>query len=192
MNFFKLSNFCENLHEVNHEFLMHQEARSPEQVCRKQGLTGHAFHVINVTFFGSLGSSAANTSSSGSSKMSSPRFALFREDSNLGSCINTHRKPSTRTVPKEHVLCQSLCYNISQPCRGMTPKYHRAALNETLFERKRFQAGFLVFQAKTRGRRTSQGVEDTTTVHHQSSRNLSCFRLPVLQVQLSKQNFFQA
>ena len=81
------------------------------------------------------------------------------------------------------------CYNISQPCRGMTRKSHRAALNETLFERKRFQAGFLVFQAKTRGRRTSQGVEDTTTVHHQSSRNLSRFRLPVLQVQLSKQNF---
>ena len=51
---------------------------------------------------------------------------------------------------------------------------------------------FLSDRAKTRGRRASQGVVDTTTVHHQSSRNLSRFRLPVSQIQLSEHNFFQA
>ena len=72
----------------------------------------------------------------------------------------------------------------------MTPTYHRAALNETLLERRRFQARFLVFQAKTRGRRESQGVVDTTTVHRLSSSNLSRCRLPVLK--LYKKNFFQS
>ena len=102
--------------------------------------------------------------------------------------------PKTTTdeqFPRSTCCVRVFCYHISQLCRGMTPTYHRATLNETLFERKRFQARFLVFQAKTGGRRTSQGVVDTTTVHHQSSRNLSRFRLPVLQIQLSKQNFFQ-
>ena len=103
--------------------------------------------------------------------------------------------PSKATTDEQYsrsACCvRVFCRHISQLCRGMTPTYHRSALNETLFERKRFQARFLVFQAKTRGRRTSQGVVDTTTVHHQSSRILSRFRLPVLQIQLSKQNFFQ-
>ena len=81
-------------------------------------------------------------------------------------------------------------HNISQLCRKMTPTYHCATFNETLFERKCLQARCLVFQTKTRGRRASQGVKDTTTVHNQSSRNLSRFRLPVLQIQLSEQNFF--
>ena len=66
-------------------------------------------------------------------------------------------------IPKQYVLCQILFYNVTQLCRGMTPTYHRAAFNETLFQLKRFQARFLVFQAKTRGRRASQGVVDTTS-----------------------------
>ena len=52
-----------------------------------------AFHVINVTFFGSRGIPATNSSSSDSAKMSSPQFARFRGDSNVGSCINFHRNP---------------------------------------------------------------------------------------------------
>ena len=40
-----------------------------------------------------------------------------------------------------------------------------------------------VFQAKTRGQRASHRIVDTTTVHHKSSRNLACSRLPVLQIQ---------
>ena len=43
-----------------------------------------------------IGISAANSSSSGSAKMPSPRVARFREDSNLGSCITFHRN-SRRT-----------------------------------------------------------------------------------------------
>ena len=70
--------------------------QSPEQVCMKENcekLTRHAFHVINVTLFGSRGTSSANSLSSSSSRVSIPRFARFREDSNLGSCINFQRKP---------------------------------------------------------------------------------------------------
>ena len=70
--------------------------QSPEQVCKKESfekLARHAFHIINVTLFGSRGTSSANSSSSGSSKMSSARSARFREDSNLGSCINFNQKP---------------------------------------------------------------------------------------------------
>ena len=69
---------------------------SPEKVFNKEGcekLAGHAFHVINVTLFGSRGTSSANSLSSGSSGVSIPRFARFRENSNLGSCINFQRKP---------------------------------------------------------------------------------------------------
>ena len=91
--------------------------------------------------------------------------------------------PKTTTdeqFPMSTCSVRVLCYHVSQLCRGMTPTYHRAALKDTVFERKCFQARFLVFQAKTRGRRASQGVVDTTTVHHQSRRNLSRFRLPVL------------
>ena len=69
---------------------------SPEQLCKKEScekLARHALHVINVTLFGSRGTSSANSSSSGSSRVSIPRFARFREDSNSGSCINFQRKP---------------------------------------------------------------------------------------------------
>ena len=86
-------------------------------------------------------------------KMSSPSFARFREDSNL-------RRTNSS---KEHVLVRVFRNNISQLCRGLTPTYHGATFNETLFERKCLQARFLVHQAKTRGRRASQGVVDTRT-----------------------------
>ena len=95
------------------------------------------------------------------------------------------RKTTTdEQLPRSACCVRVFGYHISQLCRGMTPTYHRAALNGTLFERKRFQARFLIFPARTRGRRTSQGVVDTTTVHYQSSRHLSRFRLPVSQIQL--------
>ena len=81
------------------------------------------------------------------------------------------------------------CYNATRLCSSVTPTSHRASFNKTLFESKRFQAIFLVLQTKTRGRRTSQGVVDTMTVHCQSSRNLSCFCLPVVQIKLPEQNF---
>ena len=86
--------------------------QSPEQVDKKEScekLARHAFHVINVRLFGSRGTSSANSLSSGSSRVSIARFARFREDSNLGSCINFQRKTTTeRTVPKVHVQHQSL------------------------------------------------------------------------------------
>ena len=83
-------------------------------------------------------------------------------------------------------------HNVTQLCCRVTPAYHCSTLNETLFEWKCFQARFLVFQTETRRRRASQGIVDTTTVHHQSSRNLSRFRKTVSQIQLSEWNFFQA
>ena len=76
------------------------------------------------------------------------------------------------------------CNSVTELCSGMTPLYHRATLNKTVFESKRFRAKFLLLQTMTRRRRTSQGVLDTTTVHHQANRNLSCFCLPVLQIKL--------
>ena len=67
-----------------------------------------------------------------------------------------------RTFPRSTCCVRVFCCNMSQLCRGMTPTYHRAALNETPFERKCCQARFLVFQAKTRGRRASQSAVDTS------------------------------
>ena len=140
-----------------------------------------------MTLFGYHGISAANSSSSGSAQISSPRFARFREVSNLGSCINFQRKPRrTNSSQGARVASESF---VTQLCSRMTPTYHCATFNETLFERKRFQVRFLVLQAKTSGRRASQGVVDATTVHHRSSKNLSRFRLQVLQIKLSEQNF---
>ena len=65
--------------------------QSLEQVCKKEScekLARYAFHEINVTLFGSCGTSSANWLPSGSSKVSIPRFE--------------------QTVPKVHVLHQSL------------------------------------------------------------------------------------
>ena len=121
--------------------------------------------------------------------MSSPRFARFREDSHLGIVYQFPPKTTKNEQFSKSTCCVRVsCYNISQLRRRMTPTYRRAALNKTLFERKRFQSRFLVFQAKTRGRRASQGVVDTT-VHHQSSNNLSCFPIvsfanPAVQTEL--------
>ena len=116
--------------------------------CAKKGvgekLDRHAFHVINETLFGSRGTSSANSFSSGSFRVSSPRFARFREDSNLGSCINFQ------------CCIRVFCHNITQLCRRMTPTYYCSTLNETRFERKCLQARFLVFQTMTRRRRASQ------------------------------------
>ena len=94
-----------------------------------------------------------------------------------------------RTVPNGHVLCPSPLLPHLRLCRGRTPTHHRAALNETVFERKCFQARFLVFQAKTRGRRASQSVVDTTTVHHQKQQELvslpiASFANPAVQTEL--------
>ena len=92
---------------------------SPEQAGRKKSckkLVRHAFHVINVTLFGSRGTSSVNCLSSGSSKVSIPRFARFREDSNLGSCINFQRKPrrtnssqGARATPESFVTTSPNC-----------------------------------------------------------------------------------
>ena len=165
-------------------------------MCKKkecEKLVRHAFHVINVTLFGSRGTSSAKSLSSGSSRVSIPRFARFREDSNLGSCINSQRKPRrTNSSQGARAAPESFCHNITQLCCRVTPAYDCSTLDETLFECKCLQARLLVFQTKTRRGRASQGIVDTTTIHHQISRNFSRFRLSVSQIQLSEQNFFQA
>ena len=95
-------------------------------------------------------------------------------------------KTAKNEVPKEHVLCQNLLLS-------HLPAVPRNDTNVSSFrtERKRFQDRF-VFQAKTRGRRTSHGFLSTTNIHYQNSKNLFCFRWPISLFQLSKQNFFQA
>ena len=119
-------------------------------------------------------------------------FCSVREDSNLGSCINFHRKPRrTNSSQGARAVSEVFCYHISQLCRGMTPTYHRAALNETLFERKRFPGQMSCLSSQDKRTKSEPRRLDTTTVHHQSSRHLSRFRLPVLQIQLSERNFFQ-
>ena len=57
----------------------------------------------------------------------------------------------------------------------MTPTNDRATLNKTLFESNRFQARFLVLQAKTRGRRTSQSVVHDSPPPEQQE----CVSLPI-------------
>ena len=121
----------------------------------------HAFHVINVTFFGSRGTSSANSLSLGSTKVSIPRLARFREDSNLGSCINFKRKPRRTNSSQGARAASESFVTTSQLWRRLSPTYYRSTLNETLFERNCFQARFLVFQTKTRRRRASQGIIDT-------------------------------
>ena len=81
----------------------------------------------------------------------------------------------THNSQRARAKVRAFCRNDTQWCSRVTPTYHRATFNKTLFESKRVQARLLDFQTKARGRRTSQGIADTTTVHHQSSRNLSCF-----------------
>ena len=179
--------------DVQDQWLLMQGTKVQNKCVRKKvakKLARHAFHVINETLFGSRGTSSANSLSSGSSRVSIPRFARFPEDSNLGTCINFCRKPTTnKQFPKCTCCIRVFCHNITQPCRRMTPTYCCSTLDETLFERKCLQSRFLVFQAKTRGRRASQGVVDTTTVHHQSSRNfvslqISSFANPAVRTEL--------
>ena len=113
--------------------------------------------------------------------MSSPRFATVSRRFKFGIVYQFPLKTTTdKQFPRSTCCVRVFCDNISHLRRGMTPTSHRAALNKTLLERKRFQTRFLVFQAKTRGRRTSQGIVDTATVHHQSSR----FANPAVQTKL--------
>ena len=75
------------------------------------------FHVINV--FGSCGIGCKLVS--GSAQMSSPRFARFREDSNLVSCANFHRNPR-RTNSAQRITCFIRVFLQHHPvCRRMTP-----------------------------------------------------------------------
>ena len=128
--------------------------RSPEQVCKKGGcekLARHAFHEMNVTLRISW-NVVCNSLSSGSSEVSIPRFARLREDSNLGSCINFQRKPRrTNSSQGARAASESFVTHFqTQLCRRMTPTFSCSTPDETLFERKCFQARFLVFQTKTR------------------------------------------
>ena len=84
-----------NHHNIRNQWLLMQGTEVQNNRTRRKVakiLVQHAFHVINVTLFGSRGTSSANWLSSSSSKVSIPRFARFREDSNLG-CISFHGEP---------------------------------------------------------------------------------------------------
>ena len=119
---------------------------------------------------------AANSSSSGSAKMSSLRFARFREDSNLGSCVNFHGNPRRTNSSQGSRAVSETCYNITQLCGRMAPTYHRAALNKTLLERKRSRDRFLVLQTETeRTNNVPKRRQTPRQIHHQSNRNWFCF-----------------
>ena len=123
--------------------------QSPEQVCRKESceqLDPHAFHVINVTLFGSLGTSSANLLSSGSSRVSIPRFARFRQDSNLEIVYQFPKKTTSNEQFSRCTCCNRVFCRITQLCCRVTPAYYCSTFNETLFKCKCFQASFLVFQ----------------------------------------------
>ena len=159
--------------------------RSPEQVCRKGGLRqigstrtsrnqrdtlriswNVVCKLVFIRFFQNVKST----------------FCTVSRGFKLGIVYQFPAKTTTiEQFPRSTCCIRVFCHNITQLCRRMTPTYHCSTLNETLLERQCFQARFLVFQTMTRRRRASQGIVDTTTVHHQSSRNLSRFRLPVLQ-----------
>ena len=120
----------------------------------------HAFHVINVTLFGSLGTSSANSFSSVSSKMSSPRFARFREDSNLDRVSVSSENHDERTVPKEHVPRQSLLLQhppaVPQNDTNVS-LCHVQRDSVSLFERKGLQARFLVFPDQDKRTKSEPG-----------------------------------
>ena len=95
-----------------------------------------------------------------------------------------------RTFPKVHVLHQSL----SSEHHAAVPQSDTSVL---LFHTQRDSVSAQappshILGLQTRRRRASQGIVDTTTIHHQSSRNSSRFRLSVSQIQVSEQNVFQA
>ena len=98
-------------HDVQDQWLLMQgievqNKRAGNEVAGN--LAKHAFHVINSTLFGSRGTSSINSFSSGSSKISSPRSARFREDSNLDRVSISSENHDERTVPKVHLLRRSL------------------------------------------------------------------------------------
>ena len=62
---------------------------------------------LDVTLFGSRGTSSANSLSSGSSSVSIPRFARFREDSNLGYVLLFHTQ-------RDSVRAQALPGHVSR------------------------------------------------------------------------------
>ena len=209
-----ISNFCEILHEVNNEFCgirkhgtdkkssqcsglvaSDEGNQSPEQACKKKScknLVHWAFHVINVTLFGSRGTSSANWLSSGSSRVRFHVLHGFARIQTWDRVSVPSENHDERTVPKVHMLHLSL---LSQHHPTVLQSDISASLFHTQRDsvlRKCFQTRVLVFQTETRRRKASQGIVDTTTVHHQRSKNLFRFRLPVSQIQLSEQNFFQA
>ena len=74
--------------------------QSPEQACRKKSCE---------KLLRRDGTSSAKWLSSGSSKVWTPRFARFHEDSNLGDRVSiSSENHDERTVPKVHVLHLSL------------------------------------------------------------------------------------
>ena len=115
-----------------------------------------------MTLFGSRGTSSADSLSSGSSRVSIPRFARFREDSNLGSCVKFQRKPRKNSSQGARAASESFVTTSPNCACRVTPAFYCSTLNETLFECKCLQARFLVFQTKTRRRRASQGIVSTT------------------------------
>ena len=173
-------------HDFQDQWLLMQGTEVQNKCAGKgfaEKLAKHAFHVINVTLFGSRGTSSENSFSSGSSQNVKSTFCTVSRGFKLGIVFQIPAKTTTNEqFPRSTCCVRDFCHNVSWLCRRKTPTYHCSSLNETLFEHKCLPARFFVFQTKTRGRRASQGVVDTTTVHHQSSRNLSRFRLPVFAI----------
>ena len=105
----------------------------------------------------------------------------------LGSCISFHRSPRRTNSSLGGRATSESFFTTSPFCaaerhqRIVVPHSTRLCLTASN-SRPDF-----VFQTKATGRRARQGVVDTTTVHHQSSRNLTCSCLPVLHIKFPTQ-----
>ena len=126
-------------------------------------------------------------------QMSSLRFALFRDDSNLGSWSSFHRKTtSNEQFTRSTCSVRVFRYHISQLCRRMAqrtivPHSTRLGLS-AIASRPDFLSFRPRHEDKERARASKTPRQSTT----KAAGNLSRFRLPILQIQLSEQNFFQA
>ena len=165
--------------------------QSPEPVGKKESfekLARHTFHVVNVT--------TLRISWNVVCKLIVIRFVPecrfhvlhgFARIQNWDRVSISSENHDERNSSKGARAASESFVTTSRSCAAEpTPAYCCSTLNETLFKRKCFQPGFLVFQTKTRRRRARPGHRrHHDSLHHQSSRNL-------FRSRLSEQNFFQA
>ena len=143
----------------------------------------HAFHVINVTLIGSRGTSSANSFRPVLPKCQVHVLHGFAKIQ-IWDRVSIE-KHDERTFPKEQSrLLQHLPAVPLNDTNVSLSHIQRDCLSASAS-----RPDFLSF--KPRQEDEERGSRGHLSVHHPNSRNFSRFRLPVLQIQLSEQNFFQ-